>query len=127
VADPITNERLQKIADVFWVPCCTDNELHQMARELLDARARIKDLEAAVVRDMTKAMKRLPDMADPNTRCVPDPIMAQLAMVTHERDALRADLRKAVELIRLTCAGFDSPEWKEQAADLLHRHKEPKP
>lgn len=39
------------------------------------------------------------------------------------RDA-RADLREAVELIRLTCSGYESPEWKEQAAELLHRHKE---
>lgn len=41
-----------------------------------------------------------------------------------ERDAARADLREAVKLIRLTCSGYESPEWKEQAAELLDRHKE---
>lgn len=47
-----------------------------------------------------------------------------LPAMLDELDALRADLREAVKLIRLTCSGYESPEWKEQAAELLDRHKE---
>lgn len=51
-------------------------------------------------------------------------VVKRARSIASELDAIRADLREAVKLIRLTCSGYESPEWKEQAAELLDRHKE---
>lgn len=93
--DDITDERLREIIENTY--CCLD-EGPLLAAELLTARAEIERLRE-----------------DGNTTAMD---------LVDERDAARADLREAVELIRLTCSGYESPEWKEQAAELLDRHKE---
>ena len=106
------------------------NALPAMLDELDAARARIKSLEGCIVRNMEAAIRRIPKAGA--ARC--DPVMAALAQASQERDAARADLREAMELLRahgqapgwlLSVGKFEAvKDWNRRYGELLAKHKE---
>lgn len=97
-----------------------DEERESMLAELLAARARIKSLEGCLVRNMEAAIRRIPKAGA--ARC--DPVMVALAQSSQERDAARADLREALELLRELGRPDHGDDLDARYVAFLEKHKE---
>lgn len=116
MADRIADELLRFTATSSFRP--HDDEVRAIAVELLAARARIKSLEGCIVRNMEAAIRRIPKAGAVRF----DPVMVALARASQERDAARADLREAMDLLGNEEIGHQ--EWLSRWRQLRKKHKE---